>query len=50
MIEVENSSGFGIKSLRILHTFGSLKGNLIFFEFIAPDVLTKACLSNVKTF
>jgi hypothetical protein len=29
MAEVANSNGFGIKRLRILNTFGNLKGHLI---------------------
>jgi hypothetical protein len=31
MIEVENSNELGIKRLRILNTFGNLKGHPIFF-------------------
>jgi hypothetical protein len=31
MIEVAISNGFGIKRLRILHTFGNLKGYFIIF-------------------
>jgi hypothetical protein len=29
MIEVANLNGFGIKRLRVLYTFGNLKGHLI---------------------
>ncbi len=42
MMEVTISNGFGIKHLGILNTFGNLKGHLIIFQIVRPDVLTKA--------
>jgi hypothetical protein len=35
MIEVAILNGFGIKRLRILHTFGNLKGHLIIFLIVS---------------
>jgi hypothetical protein len=49
MIEVAISNGFGIKRLRILNTFGNLKGHLIIFLIVSALCLNQG-LSNVKTF
>ncbi len=49
MIEVAILNGFGIKRLRILHTFGNLKGHLIIFLIVSAWFPNQG-LSNVKTF